>query len=352
MRKNVSKSVFAKSWIAASALLIGAPALADQPQDAFITTKVKMELLTADGVEPLRINVDTLDGVVTMHGQVESAAAKSTAAAEAKGVKGVREVRNLLAVVPSAAKAKVAASDDQIQEKVKTVLENDRALTQSSIKVKSVNNGTVVLSGKADTLSSHQRALIDARSVDGVRKVASEIQSPDKLGDKELWSDEPARAGTANSASDAWVTTKVKIRLIGEPGGLSPLKINVDTRDGIVTLFGIVNAEADKKTAEQQAMKVEGVKGIQNELEVVPEVAANRVDARDEQVLDAVKKQIKGREALKDDNIDVEVKNGVVRLTGTVDGFGERMTALTVARSTDGVKSVIDDLQIEQKKGG
>jgi len=39
-----------------------------------------------------------------------------------------------------------------------------------------------------------------------------------------------------------------------------------------------------------------------------------------------------------------------VRLTGTVDGFGERMTALTVARSTDGVKSVIDDLQI--KKSG
>ena len=38
-----------------------------------------------------------------------------------------------------------------------------------------------------------------------------------------------------------------------------------------------------------------------------------------------------------------------MRLTGKVDGFGERMTALTVARSTEGVKSVIDDLQIEKK---
>ena len=335
--------------IAAAALLLGVPALADQPEDAYITTKVKMELLTADNVEPMRINVDTLDGVVTLHGQVESAAAKSKAAEEARTVKGVKDVRNMLAVVPSAAKDRVAASDDQIKKQVEKVLENDAALADSSIKVASVNAGTVLLSGKADTISSHQRALIDARSVPGVRKVASEIQSPDRLGDQEIWTDEPARASAKNSSSDAWITTKVKVGLLGDPGGLSPMKINVDTRDGIVTLFGIVNSDADKRAAEQQARKVSGVKSVQNELQVVPDVAANRVEARDDQLLDAVEKRLGGREALKDNNIDVEVKNGVVRLTGTVDGFGERMTALTVARSTEGVKSVIDDLRIEKK---
>ena len=101
--------------------------------------------------------------------------------------------------------------------------------------------------------------------------------------------------------------------------------------------------------AEQQARKVSGVKSVQNELQVVPDVAAKRVEARDDQLLDAVEKRLGGREALKDNDIDVEVKNGVVRLTGSVDGFGERMTALTVARSTEGVKSVIDDLRIEKK---
>ena len=92
-----------------------------------------------------------------------------------------------------------------------------------------------------------------------------------------------------------------------------------------------------------------GVKSVQNDLQVVPEVAVKRVEKRDDQLHDAVQKQLESRAALKDDKIDVEVKNGVVRLTGTVDGFGERMTALTVARSTDGVKSVIDDLRIEKK---
>jgi len=346
------RKILNNSLIAAAALLLGVPALpalADQPQDAFLTTKVKMELLTTEGVEPLHINVDTLDGVVTLHGQVESAAAKTKAAEEARSVKGVKDVHNMLAVVPEAAKERVAASDATIEKQVKQVLKNDATLAKSSIKVASVHGGTVLLSGKADTLSSHERALVDARSVQGVHKVASEIKSPNRLGDKEIWSDEAGHAAATNSASDAWLTAKVKVGLIAAPGDLSPMKINVDTREGVVTLFGIVNSDADKTTAEQQARKVDGVKGVQNELQIVPEVAANRVEAQDDQVHKAVEKRLESRDALKDDHIGVEVKNGVVRLTGTVDGFGERMTALTVTRSTEGVKSVIDDLRIEKK---
>ena len=78
-------------------------------------------------------------------------------------------------------------------------------------------------------------------------------------------------------------------------------------------------------------------------------MAANRIEARDDQLQTAVQKRIEQRAALKDDDIDVEVKNGVVRLTGTVDGYAERMTALTVARETQGVKSVVDGLRIEHK---
>lgn len=339
-----------KSLIAAVGVaVLAAPVLADQPQDAFVTSKVKIELLTGDGLDPLRINVDTLDGVVTLHGQVESAAAKTKAVQEARSVKGVKDVRDMLAVVPKSAKGQVAASDDQIQKRIETVIDNDASLKDSSIKVKSVNNGIVILAGKAETLSSHHRALYDARSVPGVKKVASEIKSPDQMGDKEIWNEQPETAAAAkNSASDTWVTTKVKAQLLTEPG-ISPLKVNVDTRDGIVTLFGSVENESDKAVATRSAMKVSGVKNVQNELQVIPDVAAKRIEARDDQLHDAVKKRIEERQALKDDNINIEVKNGVVRLSGTVDGFGERMTALTVARSTQGVKSVIDDLRIDQK---
>lgn len=332
----------------AGVVALAGPMLADQPQDAYTTTKVKIELLKGDGLDPLRINVDTLDGIVTLHGQVDSAAAKTKAVQQARTVKGVKEVRDMLAVVPKSAKEQVAASDDQIQENIETALQNDAGLKESSIKVKSVHNGNVVLSGKADTLSSHQRALYDARSVPGVKRVASEIKSPDELGDKEIWNEKPEQQHARSSSADTWVTTKVKAQLMTEPG-ISPLEVNVDTRDGVVTLFGRVQTASDKTAAERSAMKVNGVKSVRNELQVVPDVAAKRIEAADDKIQEAVQKRISERKALEDDDIDVEVKNGVVRLTGTVDGFGERMTALTVARATEGVKSVIDDLQIEQK---
>src|SRR5258706_7325435 len=109
---EVMRKILSLSLAAATAAALSMPAFADQPQDAWITTKVKMELLTGDNTDPMHINVDTMDGIVTLHGQVDSDAAKMNAAAEAKGVKGVKEVRNMLAVVPKAAKDKVAASDD------------------------------------------------------------------------------------------------------------------------------------------------------------------------------------------------------------------------------------------------
>ena len=137
---------------------------------------------------------------------------------------------------------------------------------------------------------------------------------------------------------------------MAEPG-LSPVGVNVDTRAGVVTLFGTVETQDLKSPATAQAKDVAGVKGVENELQVVPDVAAKRVEAKDEQVHEAVRKQLDARDSLDDADIDVAVKNGVVRLTGTVATQGDRLTALTVARSTDGVGSVIDDLELKRPQG-
>jgi hypothetical protein len=81
----------------------------------------------------------------------------------------------------------VEVEDSKLKESVSTVLERDAALDDSDIGIKSVNNGVVLLSGEAKTISDHLRALEDARAVEGVERVASEIRSPDKLSDSELW---------------------------------------------------------------------------------------------------------------------------------------------------------------------
>jgi hyperosmotically inducible protein len=80
-------------------------------------------------------------------------------------------------------------------------------------------------------------------------------------------------AASANPIGDAWITTKVKMRLIREPG-IAPLKVNVDTSDGFVTLKGAVTTEDGKREAARQAMMVGGVKSVANELRVEPKPRA------------------------------------------------------------------------------
>lgn len=60
--------------------------------DTWITTKVKSSLLAESDVSGLDINVDTLDGVVTLRGQVESQAQIDTATRIAREIEGVSNV--------------------------------------------------------------------------------------------------------------------------------------------------------------------------------------------------------------------------------------------------------------------
>lgn len=65
----------------------------DQPvTDTWITTKVKSELATTDGVKSMDIEVKTVNGVVTLTGVLDNDIAVKKATAAAKSVKGVKEV--------------------------------------------------------------------------------------------------------------------------------------------------------------------------------------------------------------------------------------------------------------------
>lgn len=65
-------------------------------------------------------------------------------------------------------------------------------------------------------------------------------------------------------------------------------------------------------------------------------------------ILTKVKSQFVGVDALDDSDINVDVKNGVVTLKGTVAAEAGRARALEVARKTEGVVRVVDRLTIGQ----
>lgn len=60
--------------------------------DSWITTKVKAELATTEGIKSGDIDVTTKNGIVTLTGNVASKAQVQKAVAVAKGVKGVHNV--------------------------------------------------------------------------------------------------------------------------------------------------------------------------------------------------------------------------------------------------------------------
>ena len=74
-------------------------------------------------------------------------------------------------------------------------------------------------------------------------------------------------AKTGQVLDDAAITAAVKAGIIAEPG-LKVLKIDVDTKDGQVTLTGSVDSAENLQRATQVASSVNGVKGVDNRLAV------------------------------------------------------------------------------------
>ncbi|KFZ29934.1 hypothetical protein IDAT_02280 [Pseudidiomarina atlantica] len=66
---------------------------------------------------------------------------------------------------------------------------------------------------------------------------------------------------------DAAITTKVKSTILGSDA-LNVLEINVETQDGVVQLSGFVKEAEDVDTAERLARNVEGVKDVENDIQV------------------------------------------------------------------------------------
>ena len=78
---------------------------------------------------------------------------------------------------------------------------------------------------------------------------------------------ESAAEKTGEFLSDSALTAKVKTALIAEKD-LKSMAINVDTKDGVVTLTGELPTAASVTQAETATKNVKGVKAVQNQLTV------------------------------------------------------------------------------------
>lgn len=160
----------------AMVLTVGAIVHAADTPDAWVTMKTKVSLMTTEGVSTSDLNVDTVNGVVTLHGKVATDGEKTKAGTVARGIDGAKDVKNMLQIVPKGLRTVVQRSDDAIKKSVTAAFKANRRVSASGIEVASVNKGVVLLSGKATSLEAHLESVEVAHAVRGVRRVSSEVE--------------------------------------------------------------------------------------------------------------------------------------------------------------------------------
>jgi osmotically-inducible protein OsmY len=86
------------SSLAACSAVEGRETAGQYVDDTTITTKVKAAIVNDEGLKGMQINVETMQGVVQLSGFVDTAQQAAQAAADARGVVGVKSVRNSIVV--------------------------------------------------------------------------------------------------------------------------------------------------------------------------------------------------------------------------------------------------------------
>jgi hyperosmotically inducible protein len=228
----------------------------ESTQDATTTSRVRTALLLSKRVSPFDIKVETIQGEVTLTGQVPSDETRTVAGAIAQDTAGVKQVHNDLGINPTAERN---PETERLGERV------------ADLEQKTVIN---------DALSKNA-----------------------ELQDKH---------------------------------------IDVQVKNGIVTMGGSLESSAQKYSAEQIAWQASGVQGVINNISITSGPAAP--ETADEKLARRVEFELYSTRAVSLKNIQIEVRNGTATLTGDARSRAERLLAEKIAQSVEGIRKVVNNL--------
>ncbi|MBD3167936.1 MAG: BON domain-containing protein [candidate division Zixibacteria bacterium] len=213
-------------------------------------------------------------------------------------------------------------SDTKIKQAVKDALLFDPRTYEFKIEVE-VEDNVVILIGKVDNLEAKRAAESDAENTVGVVRVKNHIKvRPEKL------------------VANGELEERVKKAMIRDPY-TEYFDIDVNAINGKVFLEGKVNTSFERIHAENVASKVNGV------VEVVNLIDYKRkwVWKPDTDIHQDVNQHIFWSPYVDPDDVNVEVENGIVTLTGEVNSLRERIKAEENAYQ-GGAKDVVNKLRI------
>jgi osmotically-inducible protein OsmY len=192
----------------------------------------------------------------------------------------------------------VKTSDHTLTERIETRVHRDASLKKHDVKV-TVDRGVATLTGTVATKTEKTRAAQFAR-VKGITRV-----------DNKLVVDRSAADTVAKGTKGTVQETKEVAKEVGAKAKEGAVKVGEKTKEGI------------------------------------SKVGAEITDAW---ILGKVKSQFIGEDVLKGSDINVDCDKHIIRLRGTAPTAAAKARAIQIAKTTDGVDHVIDELTIGPKK--
>lgn len=396
--------------LAAAGTLLAGPAAADSKPvlpDEAIETEVESELLLDPAIDYPDLEVEVVDGVAEISGRADSVGEKRRAAILASTVRGVRSVVNRSTIPPQP-----DSSGDQLGARVESALLRNPATESFEIDVDAEDDGTITLGGEVDSWSERVLARRVAGHVDGVTAVREQLEieivtgRPDEEIEDEIrqiwkWDamvDEntltvDVREGVAHlrgvvgsaaerseAVYDAYVRGVTRVdetgievtswaagddqrrpatvevsdseirdamrRALKRDPRVDPDHVEVSVEDGVVRMRGTVHSVPAQRAAAAIARRTTGVLAVSENLTV--DLAEPRPDA---EVEADIEQALAASPVVDSPELEVEVSDGAVTLTGLADSDYERFRASEVVENVRGVRRVFNRIDVEEREG-
>jgi osmotically-inducible protein OsmY len=239
----------------------------------------------------------------------------------------------------------VFATETETDEAIESSASNSYVfreyLRDDAVTVKSMN-GVVTLTGAVSQESHKSLAQETVANLPGVKSVDNQLE---------------VKGEKADENSDIWITMKVKAVLLLNRHVSAMTEVN--TKDGIVTLRGNADSQAQKDLTTEFVKDVDVVKDVQNEMTVASESMKTDEQPMDQQVSEMgdaiddasitalVKMTLLYHRSTSALNTKVETSNGQVTLTGAAKNAAEKVLVTKYVQDVHGVNNVVNNMIID-----
>lgn len=197
-------------------------------------------------------------------------------------------------------------------------------------------DGKVTLTGTVPDESKKMLAQDVAESISGVKSVDNKLQ---------------VEGGSPREGSDAWLGAKVKAEILSHPEVGAPT-VDVYVKDGVVTLQGQANNEAQRSLMTEYAKNVKNVKRVINEMTVAsvaptqPETLGAAID--DATITAQAQLALVSNDSTRNLDTAIDTTNGVVTVRGNANTLAEKELVSSIINNIEGVKGVNNEMLVSE----